>query len=162
MAGILHEFPPHLFADFICPTPESSTMLRPAPDVLTFVPGRNDVELNLVFAYQVPAPLKSMVALYKWIPQNENRVEEPLNVSWSESLGSYFSYVPEADAAGLRRGPTIKLPSPGSLEIRLLNWPAKTPALPDVVSGVYAGKRTSESGGSYKGLQRILGNGHDA
>ncbi|MEV8144226.1 hypothetical protein [Specibacter sp. NPDC078709] len=130
-------------------------------DPLIYSALRNDLDLNVVFAYKVPVLAKSLVAAFKWLPENAS-VHADLDLSWSGGLNSYFSYAPGADTAGLRRGPTISLPGPGRLEIRLLNWPAKTPAQIDVISGLFAAKTVSATGTPFIGLQRIRGNGRNS
>lgn len=127
---------------------------------LTYTPTSNDFELNIVFAYKFPVPAKSMVATYKWIPENET-VDEKLDLTWSDGLDSYFSYVPEAGLAGLGRGPRIILPGAGSLQIRLFNWPTKTSTGVTQISGLYAAKRALTAGISISELQRIRGFGQE-
>jgi hypothetical protein len=135
-------------------TPESSQMLRNDHKSFIYTLERNEVELNLVFAYSAPVSPKSMVATFEWNPRDET-IDKKLNLTWSDALKSYFAYAPKADHAGLREGTSIIVPGPGWLEIRLYNWPSKSPAPNHLVSGLYAGMRASGTGAVFTGLQRI-------
>lgn len=129
-------------------------MLHTDQNCLVYYPARYESELRLVFAYKVPVAPKSVVATLKWIPQDESD-ETVLNTSWSPGLDSHYVYAPASETPGLRKGANIKFPSRGKMEIRLVNWPSRTPIGTDVVSGLYAHTNTSETGLELATLQRI-------
>lgn len=124
------------------------------PVLSYFVTGPN-TEITLAFALSEIVSPKSIVAKVRWLPENTHD-QSKLNLTWSDSLGSYFTYVPEAAIPGLKYGPTLLLDGPGTLEIILLSWPARTPVTDERVSGTYVRTHSSLNGQVFSGLQRIL------
>ena len=114
-----------------------------------------NTEVTLVFALSEIVSPKSIVAKIRWLPENTHG-QSKLELAWSNSLDSYFAYVPEAETPGLKYGPTLLLDGPGTLEVIFLSWPARTPLTDGRISGLYVRTHSSLNGQVYSGLQRIL------
>lgn len=83
-------------------------------------------DIRLVFSLKDKVEEKSIVARFRLIP-DEPAAECTLNLNWSDSLGSYFAYVPHSNGSSVVRGPQIKVPSAGTLEISYVGWPKGNP-----------------------------------
>lgn len=119
-----------------------------------FVPGQNTT-VPLVFAFSEIVEAKSIVAKVKWLPLEAHR-DSQLNLTWSDALGSHFTYLPRATRPGLKDGPTLVLDGPGTFEISYFSWPTRTPVTDGRISGTYVRTHSSLNGQKFSGLQRIL------
>lgn len=119
-----------------------------------FVPGQNTI-VPLVFAFSEIVEAKSIVAKVKWLPL-EPHGDSQLSLSWSDALGSHFTYLPRATRPGLKDGPTLRLEGPGTIEISYFSWPTRKPVTDRRISGTYVRTHSSLNGQLFSGLQRIL------
>lgn len=112
-------------------------------------------EIPLVFAYRDAVELRSIVAKVYWHPEDpENK--SALNLTWSESLKSYFTYVPRAVGPGIKEGVIIKVEGPGTMELEFLSWPSRKPITDDRICGVYIKTVEPSYGHALTSLQRIF------
>lgn len=122
---------------------------------LTFHVAGPAAEFPLVFAYSDAVEARSVVAKVFWHPEDPDNASK-LNLSWSDSLKSHFTYIPRATSAGLKAGATIKVNGPGTIELEFLAWPSRKPITDDRICGAYIKTVEPSYGHALTSLQRIF------